>query len=61
MLGVVDGNIWTSSGVSAGMDLVFAWMAEVWGEEVASYVADRSEVSTILVETIDEFWLTIRV
>jgi len=42
---VVDGNIWTSSGVSAGMDLAFAWIREVWGEEVASYVADRSEVS----------------
>jgi transcriptional regulator GlxA family with amidase domain len=40
---VRDGNIWTSSGISAGMDLAFAWMAEVWGEEVASYVADRSE------------------
>jgi transcriptional regulator GlxA family with amidase domain len=40
---VVDGNIWTSSGVSAGMDLAFAWMEEVWGKEVAQYVADRSE------------------
>ncbi|KAH7392347.1 DJ-1/PfpI family protein-like protein [Phaeosphaeria sp. MPI-PUGE-AT-0046c] len=40
---VVDGDIWTSSGVSAGMDLVFAWMAEIWGEEVAQETADRSE------------------
>ncbi|KAF2821863.1 DJ-1/PfpI family protein-like protein [Ophiobolus disseminans] len=40
---VVDGNIWTSSGISAGMDLAFAWMSEVFGEEVAAYVADRSE------------------
>ncbi|KAH8726571.1 DJ-1/PfpI family protein-like protein [Phaeosphaeriaceae sp. PMI808] len=40
---VVDGNIWTSSGISAGMDLAFAWMAEVFGEETANYVADRSE------------------
>jgi len=40
---VVDDNVWTSSGISAGMDLVFAWMAEVWGEEVAGLVADKSE------------------
>ncbi|OAK93976.1 DJ-1/PfpI family protein-like protein [Phaeosphaeriaceae sp. SRC1lsM3a] len=40
---VVDGDVWTSSGVSAGMDLVFAWMSEVWGEEVAQETADRSE------------------
>ncbi|KAH7065711.1 DJ-1/PfpI family protein-like protein [Paraphoma chrysanthemicola] len=40
---VVDGNIWTSSGISAGMDLAFAWISEVFGEDVAQYVADRSE------------------
>ncbi|KAF2032123.1 DJ-1/PfpI family protein-like protein, partial [Setomelanomma holmii] len=40
---VVDGNIWTSSGISAGMDLAFAWISEVFGEETAQYVADRSE------------------
>ncbi|EOA83292.1 uncharacterized protein SETTUDRAFT_139755 [Exserohilum turcica Et28A] len=40
---VVDGNIWTSSGVSAGMDLAFAWIAHVFGQEQAQYLADRSE------------------
>jgi hypothetical protein len=25
------------------MDLAFAWMAEVFGEETAQFVADRSE------------------
>jgi transcriptional regulator GlxA family with amidase domain len=40
---VVDGNIWTSSGISAGIDLGFAWMAEVFGEDTAQLVADRSE------------------
>ncbi|KZM21931.1 uncharacterized protein EKO05_0000377 [Ascochyta rabiei] len=39
----VDGDIWTSSGISAGIDLTFAWMSEVFGEETAQYVADRSE------------------
>ncbi|KAH4001411.1 hypothetical protein HBI13_059480 [Parastagonospora nodorum] len=28
---VVDGNIWTSSGISAGIDLAFAWIANVFG------------------------------
>jgi transcriptional regulator GlxA family with amidase domain len=42
---VVDGNIWTSSGISAGMDLAFAWIAEAFGEDVAQYTADRSEYS----------------
>jgi transcriptional regulator GlxA family with amidase domain len=40
---VVDGNIWTSSGISAGIDLIYAWIAEVWGEETASLIADQSE------------------
>lgn len=40
---VVDGEFWTSSGISAGIDLTFAWMSEVFGEEAAQYVADRSE------------------
>jgi transcriptional regulator GlxA family with amidase domain len=40
---VVDGNIWTSSGISAGIDLIYAWIAEVWGEETASLIADISE------------------
>jgi transcriptional regulator GlxA family with amidase domain len=40
---VTDGNLWTASGISAGIDLTFAWMAEVFGEETAEFVADRSE------------------
>ncbi|KAF2469367.1 DJ-1/PfpI family protein-like protein [Lindgomyces ingoldianus] len=40
---VVDGNIWTSSGISAGIDLIYAWVGSVWGEEVASLIADSSE------------------
>lgn len=40
---VVDGNIWTSSGISAGIDLAFAWISEAFGEEIAQFVADRSE------------------
>ncbi|KAF9482837.1 DJ-1/PfpI family protein [Pholiota conissans] len=40
---VVDGNIWTSSGVSAGLDVIFAFMGEVYGEEVATAIANFLE------------------
>jgi transcriptional regulator GlxA family with amidase domain len=40
---VVDGNIWTSSGVAAGIDMVLAWVESVWGAEVADELADSSE------------------
>lgn len=40
---VADGNIWTSSGISAGIDVTFAWIAEVFGEDTAQLIADRSE------------------
>ncbi|KAI8950449.1 class I glutamine amidotransferase-like protein [Xylaria longipes] len=40
---VVDGNIWTSSGVSAGIDLMFAFIGDQYGEEVAKQLADQAE------------------
>lgn len=40
---VVDGNVWTSSGISAGMDATYAFVAQVFGEEVARGLADASE------------------
>lgn len=40
---VVDGNVWTSSGVSAGIDATLDWMKHVWGEEKARMVADGME------------------
>ncbi|RJE23097.1 DJ-1 PfpI family protein, partial [Aspergillus sclerotialis] len=36
---VKDGNVWTSSGVSAGIDVAFAWIEEVFGESVAEDIA----------------------
>ncbi|KAF4542458.1 Dj-1 family protein [Lasiodiplodia theobromae] len=33
------GKVWSSSGVSAGVDATLAWMAEVFGEAVADEVA----------------------
>ncbi|PYI05763.1 thiJ/PfpI family protein [Aspergillus sclerotiicarbonarius CBS 121057] len=35
---VVDGKVWSSAGVSAGIDLCLDWVEFVWGEEVASKV-----------------------
>jgi len=40
---VNDGNIWTAAGVSAGLDVIFAWIGEVYGEETAKYIADGLE------------------
>lgn len=40
---VEDGDIWTSSGISAGIDLTLAWMGHIYGEEVADYVAMSME------------------
>jgi transcriptional regulator GlxA family with amidase domain len=52
---VVDEHIWTSSGVSAGVDLAFAWIAAVWGDDVAQYVADRSEYERNVDEGADRY------
>ncbi|KAF5856233.1 hypothetical protein ETB97_007686 [Aspergillus alliaceus] len=40
---VVDGNIWTSSGVSAGIDVTLAWVEEVFGVKVAEEIAQGME------------------
>ncbi|KAJ9419220.1 hypothetical protein QL093DRAFT_1990248, partial [Fusarium oxysporum] len=33
----VDGNVWTSSGVTSGLDLIFAFIEEIYG---ATYAKD---------------------
>ncbi|KAH8895299.1 DJ-1/PfpI family protein [Thozetella sp. PMI_491] len=40
---VQDGNIWTSSGVSAGIDATLAWIASIYGEETATLFANGAE------------------
>ncbi|OAA81974.1 ThiJ/PfpI family protein [Akanthomyces lecanii RCEF 1005] len=40
---VSDGNIWTSSGISAGIDMTFGFVAAQYGEELAATVAHRQE------------------
>lgn len=39
----VDGNIWTSAGVSAGIDVTLAFIEAVYGEESARTVANAME------------------
>ena len=40
---VQDGNIWTASGVSAGIDATLAWVGNVFGEDYAQSIADKME------------------
>lgn len=40
---VVDGKVWSSSGVSAGIDVTLAWIEEVYGSEVAGKIANSME------------------
>jgi transcriptional regulator GlxA family with amidase domain len=52
---VHDGNIWTSSGVAAGIDATYAWLGHVYGEDVASYMAASSEYKRTTNSTDDPF------
>jgi len=40
---VRDGHVWTSAGISAGMDLMLAFIAEISGEEAAGQVQFHAE------------------
>jgi transcriptional regulator GlxA family with amidase domain len=40
---VAEGNIWSSSGISAGMDMMFAYVEYVWGKEFTNVVSKRME------------------
>lgn len=39
----VDGNCWTAGGVSAGIDCAMAWIAHVYGQELARTIANGME------------------
>jgi len=52
---VVDGNIWTSSGISAGMDVMYAFVEEMYGSETAQQIADASEYHRNTDPTHDPF------
>ncbi|EGR48300.1 uncharacterized protein TRIREDRAFT_107949 [Trichoderma reesei QM6a] len=52
---VQDGNIWTSSGVSAGIDMIYAFIADQYGQELADSIATISEYSRSTDPTNDPF------
>ena len=52
---VRDGKVWSSSGVSAGIDVTFAWMAAVFGDETAADVANGMEYVRHLNASDDPF------
>ncbi|KAL8767614.1 MAG: hypothetical protein Q9209_005944 [Squamulea sp. 1 TL-2023] len=52
---VEDGNIWTSSGVSAGVDVTLAWIGRVYGEDVARVIAEGLEYTRQVDSGRDEF------
>lgn len=52
---VVDGNIWSSSGVSAGTDAVLAFISHVYGEAVAKGIANAMEYTRQLNASYDPF------
>ncbi|KAL1748049.1 class I glutamine amidotransferase-like protein [Schizophyllum fasciatum] len=52
---VEDGNVWTSSGISAGIDMTLAWMERVFGNETATDVANSMEYERHLDSTWDPY------
>ncbi|CAF1215146.1 unnamed protein product [Adineta steineri] len=40
---VVDGNIWSSSGVAAGMDMTYAFISTVFSPDIANQLANAME------------------
>ncbi|OOF96105.1 hypothetical protein ASPCADRAFT_515449 [Aspergillus carbonarius ITEM 5010] len=52
---VVDGKVWSSAGVSAGIDLCLDWVEFVWGAEVARKVERIVEFRRWRDSTLDPF------
>ena len=51
----MDEHVWTSSGVSAGIDATLAWIGHVYGEAVAHNIADGMEYRRVTNSTDDPF------
>ena len=52
---VADGKVWTSSGISAGIDMMYAFVAAQYGEDVAAQIARVSEYTRNLDPNDDPF------
>ncbi|KAK7042010.1 isonitrile hydratase [Favolaschia claudopus] len=44
---VVDGNIWSSSGVTSSLDLAYAFVAEIYGKDQSTLIANTMEHTPI--------------
>ena len=53
---VVDGKYYTSSGVSAGIDMALGFIADLLGENAAEEIAYRIEYNWQRDSTRDDFW-----
>ena len=51
----MDGNIWTSSGISAGIDLTTAFLEAIYGNETAMTIANTMEYERHTNSTDDPF------
>lgn len=56
---VNDGNIWTSSGVSAGIDMMLAYVSDQYGDDAAEYIAKDMEYVRNYDPSNDPFSVTI--
>lgn len=52
---MVDGNIWTASGVSAGIDATLAFIEEVYGSDSAKTITTYMEYNRETDSTVDPF------
>lgn len=52
---VEDGNTFTSSGVSAGTDAMYAFVSRVYGEPVAEYMSLSLEYERVVDWRHDDF------
>ena len=52
---VIDGNIWTTSGVSAGIDGLLAWIEAVYGHATATQITNFMEYERHLNSNDDPF------
>jgi len=53
---VVDGKFYTSSGISAGMDMALGFISDLYGIETAKQIAFRIEYTWQQDSTKDDFW-----
>ncbi|KAJ7207427.1 class I glutamine amidotransferase-like protein [Mycena pura] len=52
---VPQGNVWTTSGVSAGTDGMIAWIAQVYGEDKAQFACNSMEYNRQANPNLDPF------